>query len=423
MDIKTIPIDDLKPYAHNPKTHPAEQVEKIARSIEEFSFLVPVLIDADNSIIAGHGRLLAARKLGLDEIPTICVDHLTEAQIRAYRIADNRLTESSWDLELLESEISILQDMDFDIDLTGFDDIEIGELFPTDPEPEDFDAEAAMDGVSVPLVQAGELWILGDHRVMCGDSTKREDVERLMNGEKADMVVTSPPYFNQRQEYSVFENYEMYNEFLLTVVDNILKISNNPFILAWNTGDNQPDCLPMIADQTNLIHATGLTYLDTIIWKKAGAIYSIPRSAHIRTNNYFYPALCWEPIIVFRKGDKMPKFETSDVDEISEFGTNHWEINQVVGSQQEKIGHPAMYPVELPRRVIMSYSSTKAIVYEPFGGSGTTLIACEQLNRRCYMMELDPHYCGVILDRWANYTKEDPIREDGMLWSELKESQ
>lgn len=130
MNIILTPIDQLKPYAHNPKTHPPEQVEKIARSIEEFGFLVPILIDADNSIIAGHGRLMAARKLGLDEIPTIRVDHLTEAQIRAYRIADNRLTESSWDMELLESEIVTLQDMDFDLDLTGFDDIELGELFP-----------------------------------------------------------------------------------------------------------------------------------------------------------------------------------------------------------------------------------------------------------------------------------------------------
>ena len=142
MNIKTIPIDDLKPYAHNPKQHPAEQIAKIAKSIEEFSFLVPILIDADNSIIAGHGRLMAARKLGLVEVPTIRVDHLTEAQIQAYRIADNKLTmDGGWNLELLESEIGILQDMDFDIDLTGFDDIEIGELFQDTPDeepPEEF---------------------------------------------------------------------------------------------------------------------------------------------------------------------------------------------------------------------------------------------------------------------------------------------
>lgn len=141
MKIINMPIDELKPYAHNPKTHPEVQIDKIARSIEEFGFLVPVLIDGGNSIIAGHGRLMAARKLGLAEVPTICIDHLTEAQIRAYRIADNRLTESAWDLELLESEIAILQDMDFDIDLTGFDDIDLGEMFQNvsdeDP-PEEF---------------------------------------------------------------------------------------------------------------------------------------------------------------------------------------------------------------------------------------------------------------------------------------------
>ena len=141
LNIKTIPIDDLKPYAHNPKQHPAEQIDKIVKSITEFGFLVPILIDADNSIIAGHGRHMAARKLGLVEVPTIRVDHLTEAQIRAYRIADNKLTESSWDIDMLESELGILQDMDFDIDLTGFDDIEIGELFQDTPDeepPEEF---------------------------------------------------------------------------------------------------------------------------------------------------------------------------------------------------------------------------------------------------------------------------------------------
>lgn len=141
MNIKTIPIDDLKPYAHNPKTHPAEQVEKIAKSIEEFGFLVPILIDADNSIIAGHGRLMAARKLGLAEIPTIRIDHLTEAQIRAYRIADNKLTESDWDLKLLESEMASLQDMDFDIDLTGFDENELKETTDEMFSLEDFEFE------------------------------------------------------------------------------------------------------------------------------------------------------------------------------------------------------------------------------------------------------------------------------------------
>lgn len=141
MNIKNTPIADLKPYAHNAKTHPKEQVSKIARSIEEFGFLVPVLVDADNSIIAGHGRLLAARKLGLAEIPTICIDHLTEAQIRAYRIADNKLTESEWDVDLLDSEMAILQDMDFDISLTGFDEDEIRETADEMFTIEDFEFE------------------------------------------------------------------------------------------------------------------------------------------------------------------------------------------------------------------------------------------------------------------------------------------
>ena len=409
MNIKTIPIDDLKPYAHNPKQHPAEQIEKIARSITEFGFLVPILIDADNLIIAGHGRLMAACKLGLVEVPTIRVDHLTEAQIQAYRIADNKLTESLWDLDMLESEISILQDMDFDIDLTGFDDIEIGELFSSDPEPEDFDADAAMDDESPPLVQTGELWILGDHRLLCGDSTKSEDVERLMDGEKMDMVFTDPPYGIDIVRGNVGDlskgrvaqpagprksgpvkgkivNPKVYRKvvgddrpfdptFLLNLADTILLFGANNF------ASRLPDTPGWLVWDKGISEKADFSSCE-LIWCNVGG--------HIRRYSFMWSGL-------IRAGSRDAELK-------------------------ERV-HPTQKPVGLLSAILEDYSKPDQSVLDLFGGSGSTLIACEQLNRRCYMMELDPHYCDVILDRWANYTKEDPIREDGMLWSELKESQ
>ena len=403
MNIKTIPIDDLKSYAHNPKQHPAEQIEKIARSITEFGFLVPILIDADNLIIAGHGRLMAACKLGLVEVPTIRVDHLTEAQIQAYRIADNKLTESSWDLDMLESEIGILQDMDFDIDLTGFDDIEIGELFPSDPEPEDFDADAVMDDEGAPLVQTGELWILGDHRLLCGDSTKSENVERLMDGEKMDMMLTDPPYCSggfqeagkKAGSIGTRGSEMIHNDTLSTrgytsLIRRVAELVDSGIVYIFTDWR-------MWVNLFDVSESCGYGVRNMIVWDKGTPGMGVGwRSQH-------------ELILC---GIKVSK----------PFNPKKAQGNVISCARTGNVHHATEKPVELLSTII-SVNDLAVNVCDLFGGSGSTLIACEQLDRRCYMMELDPHYCGVILDRWANYTKEDPIREDGMLWSELKESQ
>lgn len=405
MNVKNTPINDLKPYAHNPKTHPSEQVERISRSIEEFGFLVPVLIDADNSIIAGHGRLLAARKLGLDQIPTIRIDHLTDSQIRAYRIADNRLTESAWDLDMLESEIDILHDMDFDIDLTGFDDVEIGEMFPRDPEPEGFDAETAMDDESVPLVQAGELWILGDHRLLCGDSTKSEDVERLMDGERADMVFTDPPYgMNLDTDWS-------------DAVGSLKSIGKKQ-----GTVGNKYN--PVIGDDIEFDPGELMNifkYCKEQFW--FGADYYAERL--IDKNNGSW--LVWDKRKETQSEAIGSEFELiwSKTKHKRRMLRHDWFgfLSSDNAKEAQNRMHPTQKPTSLICDVFSQWGKADDIVLDLFGGSGSTLIACEQLNRRCYMMELDPHYCGVILDRWANYAKEDPIRDDGMLWSELKAQQ
>jgi len=253
-------------------------------------------------------------------------------------------------------------------------------------------------GVYKPLVcyeDKGKYVVLGGNmRIRALKDTGLKEV---------DISVVSPKTEAEKIEFALSDE----------VIKRIIGVAGNPFILAWNTGDNQADCLPMIADQTAMIHGLGLTYLDTIIWKKAGAVYSIPRSAHIRTHQYYYPALAWEPIVIFRKGELMPKFDAADVERVSKYGINVWEMNQVIGSQQDKIGHPAIYPLELPTRVMMAYTTSGTNILDPFLGSGTTLIAAEKLNRICYGMEIDPKYCDVIIKRYADYVgvEEKAIRK------------
>jgi DNA modification methylase len=325
----------------------------------------------------------------------------------AYLAADNKLTElGGWNEPALAELLQEIHNSgEIAIEATGFDADGLDELLrdlgmmeePT-PDP-GAQVDRAAELQEKWQVQRGDVWQVGRHRVMCGDSTSAEDVDRLMGGVKMQGCFTSPPYFNQRPEYSTFKTYEIFNDFLSDIVDNIISVSDDVFVLMWNTGDNQPDCLPMIADQTTIIHSKGLTYLDTIIWRKSGAVYSIPRSAHIKSNNYYYPALAWEPLIIFRKGEKMPKFNPIDADYLSEHGVNVWDISQVIGSSQQKIGHPAIYPVELVTRGIKAYSNNGNYIFDPFLGSGTTIVACEQTGRIGYGMEIAPEYVAVTLDR------------------------
>lgn len=386
-------ISELNPAPYNPRQLTETQAKDLGKSLERFNLADPIVINANNRIIGGHQRINILKTKGALEVDVrVPSRQLTEHEEKELNLRLNKNL-GEWDYDLLA---------DFDEDLlkdVGFESKELDKIFQLDTA----EADDVPDARPTTDIKAGDIFTLGRHRVMCGDSTKREDVERLMDGKKADMVVTSPPYFNQRPEYAIFKTYDAYNNFLKEVVLNIKSIANNSFILCWNTGDNQPDCLPMIADQTCLIHSHGFDYIETIIWKKAGAVYSIPRSAHIRTNQHYYPAICWEPIIIFRIG-KHPQFEASDCDFVSSFGTNHWEMNQVIGSQQEKIGHPAIFPLEIPIRCLSAYSKKEAVCFEPFCGSGSTLIACEQTNRICYGMEIDPIYCQVIVDRWEKLT-------------------
>jgi len=406
MDIKTIDINQLNPAKYNPRKDlkPGDpDYEHLKRSIDHWGLVDPLIINQNMVVVGGHQRLKVLRELGYTEVECVMVD-LDEANERALNIALNKIS-GEWDLDMLESEMSILNDMDFDTDLTGFDDIEIGELFQTDPESENFDAETAMDDAGVLLVQTGELWVLGDHRLLCGDSTKSEDVERLMDGERADMVFTDPPY---NVDYvpedrpiggrapSVNKLGGIMNDINFDVCALIRSFPNYVHGAVYLCSGSKD--APEIETTNRKVFGRESTW---IVWAKNN--HSIGRRDYHRKHAFIF--YNW--------------FDKKHWDG----ARNDWDLWEIDRDNPVGYMHPTQKPVEIPTRAINHSCPLSGSVLDLFGGSGSTLIACEQLKRRCYMMELDPHYCGVILDRWANYTKEDPIRDDGMTWSELKESQ
>ena len=401
------PANQFLAHEMNARRHPAKQREALRGSLDSVGWIAPTVVSAKTGkLLDGHARIEEA--LSVDEamaIPFVEIE-VSEEEERLILAALDPITGlATYDKDALSALLKEVQSDDARIndmlaELAG----SVGLLLDEKTPGAGGDEYDTTPDEAQTRVEYGDLWACGEHRVLCGDSTKAEDVGRVMAGEMSQFTVTSPPYFNQRPEYATWPNYQSFNDFLDAVFSNILSVAGTPFVLCWNTGDNQADCLPMIADQTVHIHRMGLTYLEMIVWRKAGAAYSIPRSAHIRTHHYFYPALAWEPIIVFRKGDQMPKFDAEDEEYAARHHVNVWEIPQVIGSQQKKIGHPAIYPLELAERCMRIYSSSGVVVFDPFCGSGTTLIACERTNRKARVIEIEPKYVNVILSRYEAET-------------------
>ncbi|MBF0395758.1 MAG: site-specific DNA-methyltransferase [Desulfobacterales bacterium] len=389
-----MPLEDLKEYKNNTKLHPDEQIKQIAASIIEFGFNDPVAIDEVSSlIIEGHGRYLAAKELGMKEIPVIKLGHLTETQRRAYAIAHNKLTlNTGFDEELLRKEFEYLQNLDFDLELTGFNMDEIGDILVEDFEEkeglcdEDEVPEAPKEAISKP----GDLYILGNHRVMCGDSTKKEDVELLMGNLKADMVFTDPPY-NVNIQGGTAEKLKIqsdsmsaddYMKFLIAIFTNYrLAVKDNASLYICHASLWQKDT--EIA-----MNKAGIDVRTQIIWAKNTFAWGFGR--------YKFQH---EPIFYSHIKEKSDEWYGDKTQ------STLWEEKKPAANRE----HPTMKPVELVERALQNSSKSGDIVLDLFGGSGTTLIACEKKNRKCLMMEIDPIYCDVIIARWEKFTGKKAV--------------
>lgn len=390
-------LSALIPYIGNARTHSDEQVAQIAASIREFGWTNPILIDAQQGVIAGHGRLLAARKLGLTEVPVIELSHLTDLQKRAYILADNRLAENaSWDNALLRLELEALQLADVDLDLLGFGRHEIDALLG-DAEPNhqgQLDDDALPDVPTTPLTRLGDLWCLGDHRVLCGDATDPAAYLRLLGDAQADMAFTDPPY----------------NVNYANAAKDRLRGTSRP-ILNDNLGEDfqgflQAACTPLLAATRGAVYiAMSSSELDVLqaAFRAAGGKWStflIWAKNHFTLGRSDYQRQ-YEPIL-YGWAEGGPHYWCGARDQ-----GDVWHIAKPVRNDL----HPTMKPVELVERAIRNSSRVNDVVLDPFGGSGTTLIASEKTGRCARLIELDPKYVDVIVQRWEDWTGEKATLE------------
>lgn len=422
MQIQNIPTENLVEYARNPRKNDAV-VDKMVACIKEFGFRIPIVAKSDGTVVDGHLRLKAARKLGLKEVPVVNADDLTEAQIKAFRLVANQSANwAEWDEELLRLEFKDLEDLNFDLELTGFDldDIQrqLDELEgKTVVEVDDLD-ESEMSQEETQLVtKPGDLWLLGNHRLLCGDSTKKEDVEKLMNGEKADMVFTDPPYnVNYAGKNAFLNNFdkgsrvqedikndsgmtdeECGEKLWLPAFKNMLLSAKDSCSIYVTMPQGGAHMMVMM-----MIHQAGWQVKHELIWVKNNHV--------LGRTDYFYKH---EPVLYGWK-DKHVFYGNG------KFNTSVWEISKPHKSEL----HPTMKPIELIAEALLNSSQKNDLILDVFGGSGSTLIACEQLNRKCYMMEIDEHYCDVIIRRWQKLTGRAAILEKtGETFDDLSESE
>ena len=384
-DMQLVSITKLVPYANNARTHSPEQINKLRSSLREFGFINPVIIDRDYGIIAGHGRVIAAREEGITEVPCVFVDYLTEAQKKAYIIADNRMAlDAGWDEELLRVEIEALQGEDFDIGLTGFDDKELAELFKGDEkeiEDDDYDLTAALEKAS--FVERGDIWVVGRHRLVCGDATNPDDVNKLMDGKRANLVLTDPPYGVSFKSSSglTIQNDSMKNEEFY----NFLKKAFENMVAHLEPGG---------AGYVFHADTEGLNFRQAFIdagFHLAGCCIWVKDSLVLGRSDYQWQH---EPILYgFLKNGKHTWY--SDRKQ-----TTIWNFKKPKRNEN----HPTSKPLDLLGYPLKNSSQENAIVIDTFGGSGSTLMACEGLNRICYTMELDEKYASVILRRYVDDT-------------------
>jgi len=388
--LKIVDIDELIPYVNNARTHSKEQIIKIRSSLREFGFVNPVLIDKDKNIISGHGRISAAKEEGIKEIPCVLVEHLTEAQKKAYILADNKLAlDAGWDNEILALEIGALKDLDFDISLTGFNAAEIDDLFSKVHDKEikedDFDVDSELNEPAIS--KQGDVWLLGKHRLVCNDSTKAETYEILMEGKKANLVVTDPPYgvaYNGSQGTIKNDNLkdEEFYKFLFNAFTNM---SN------WMADD--ASIYVFHADTKGLIFRRAF---DDAGFYLSGVCQWVKQSLVLGRSPYQWKN---EPCLFGWKKKGKHNWYAGRKE------TTVWEFDKPSKSKL----HSTMKPIALMSYPIKNSSLSNCIVLEPFAGSGSTLIACEQTERICYAIELEEKYCDVIAKRYIESAGEEGV--------------
>lgn len=394
---KSVLVGELVKYEANSRTHSDEQIAKIVRSINEFGFTNPLLIDESNGIIAGHGRLAAALVAGLTELPCIVLPGLSEAQKAALVIADNKIAlDAGWDKQILLDQFAFLKQFDYDLTLTGFGLEELCEIFP-DELPEVFCGEDDLPLAPETRSKLGDVWLLGDHRLLCGDSTLATDVERLLAGQAPNTMVTDPPYgvkldMSWRNEARGGKNNEnvVQNDDRADWYDTYV-LFPGAIAYVWHASAFTDVVMKNLRD-------AGFEVKQQVIWRKSHFVLG-------RANYHWQHEPCWYAV---KKGSKSnwkgDRKQTTVWDCESPNAANS-------GTKDDKTEHPTQKPVELFARSIMHHTNPGEYVYDPFAGSGTLMVACEKTKRRALMMELDPKYCDVIIQRYENYSGKQAVRE------------
>jgi site-specific DNA-methyltransferase (adenine-specific) len=426
---ENVKIEKLKPYENNARTHSEEQVEKISRSIKEFGFINPVLIDSNFGIIAGHGRVLGAKKLGMKEVPCLFVEDLTDEQKRAYILADKLALDAGWDDEILREEIKALADLDFDVSLTGFE-LEDFDFNQTDIEFEEDNYDVEEKLPEIPKAKYGDIYQLGNHRIMCGDSTSQEDIDKILDGAVMDLCVTDPPYnvnYGSINESGYGKERDNGNKILNDNMDDesfylflnafytqmmrVLKPGGAYYIFHADTeGYNFRKALMDAGGQVkqNLIWVKNALVLgrQDYQWKHEPCLYGWKEGA----GHYFINDRTQTTVFEDKADlDKLSKEELKDmIKEIIEDKTPTTIIHEDKPLKNDV--HPTMKPIKLISRLVKNSSKPGENVIDFFGGSGSTLIACEHLGRNCYSIELDPKYVDVIIDRWETLTGKTAIK-------------
>jgi len=407
-NIRRRSIDELIPYARNSRTHSDAQVAQIAASMVEWGWTNPVLVDESGNVLAGHGRILAARQLGYEDVPTMVADGWTEAQKKAYVIADNKLAENAgWDTGMLSVELGELDTDGFDLSLIGFDEDALAGLLADKTEGLT-DPDEVPEAPEEPATVLGDLWVLGNHRLLCGDSTSADDVEKVLNGVKPHLMVTDPPY---GVDYSPEWRKALGQEGILErrsqggAVGKVMNDDRADWADAWSLfpGDvvyawSAPGALQNTAAAA--LERSGFEIRTQIIWAKSSFVIG-------RGHYHYQHEPCWYAVKKGKKGYWNGDRTQSTV----------WSINR---PSKNETGHSTQKPVECMRRPIVNNSSVGQAVYEPFSGSGTTIIAAEMESRACYAIELNPAYVDVAIKRWQDFTGADAVMEaTGQSYNEI----